>query len=356
MDRTTANPTFQVTVLPSGRTFTVIAGETILNAGMRQGVDLPYGCKDGVCGSCKCGRLAGDIHHDPHHDNALSAAEAAGGMVLTCRAQPTSDVVLESRQVSAVDALPVKKFPVRVTSLEKLSSDVIVVKLQLPAHDLFRYHAGQYIEVMLPNNVRRSYSMANAPHTLSTHGLELHIRHTQGGRFTDHVFGAMQEREVLRVEGPFGSCCLHAIHDRPIVLLATGTGFAPIKALIEQLALDGMKHPVTLYRGGRRPADLYMEDWVRSRLDDLPWLSYVPVLSNAQSEDNWPGRTGKVHHAVLSDIKDLSAYQVFACGSPEMVESASVDLMRAGLPPHEFYADPFISEADKPQKPLLFPA
>jgi CDP-4-dehydro-6-deoxyglucose reductase len=337
---------FQVTVQPSGRGFSANAGEAILQAAIRQGIGLPYGCKDGACGSCKTRKLEGTVVHGTHQSKALNAEEEAAGFVLTCCAVPQTDVVLESRQVTDESAFPVKKMPSRVTSLEKVSHDVMVVKLQLPANDTMRYHAGQYIEFILRDGARRSYSMANAPH--NGPGVELHIRHMPGGKFTDHVFSAMKEKEILRVEGPFGSFYLREDSDKPMVLLASGTGFAPIKALIEHLQFRGSTRPATLYWGGRRPADLYMDEWVKARLAEMPNLRYVPVISNALPEDNWTGRTGFVHKAVIEDFPDLSGHQVYACGAPIVVDSARAEYSAAcKLPPEEFHADSFTTEADK---------
>jgi CDP-4-dehydro-6-deoxyglucose reductase, E3 len=337
---------FQITVQPSGRQFQVEAGEAILPAAIRQGIGMPYGCKDGACGSCKCRKLEGTVVHGTHQTKALSPQEEASGLILTCCGVPQSDVVLESRQVTDESAFPVRKMPSRVTSLEKVSHDVVVLKLQLPANDTLRYHAGQYVEFILRDGARRSYSMANAPH--NGPGVELHIRHMPGGKFTDHVFTAMKEKEILRVEGPFGSFFLREDSDKPMVLLASGTGFAPIKALIEHMQFKGLQREATLYWGGRRPADLYMDGWVRERLAEMPNLRYVPVISNALPEDNWTGRTGFVHKAVMEDFPDLSGHQVYACGAPVVVDSARAEYSAAGkLPPEEFYADSFTTEADK---------
>jgi CDP-4-dehydro-6-deoxyglucose reductase, E3 len=349
---------FQVTVQPSGRSFSVDAGETILAAAIRQGIGLPYGCKDGACGSCKCRKLEGTVAHAHHQSKALNADEEAAGFVLTCSAKAASDVVLESRQVTDESAFPVKKMPSRVQSLDKKSADVMVVRLQLPANDTLRYHAGQYVEFILRDGSRRAYSMANAPHTLvrpdatppGAPAIELHIRHMPGGKFTDHVFTAMKEKEILRVEGPYGSFFLREDSDKPMVLLASGTGFAPIKAVIEQMQFKGITRAATLYWGGRRPADLYLDDWVRDMCAHMPNLRYVPVVSNALPEDNWTGRTGFVHKAVLQDLPDLSGHQVYACGAPIVVDSARAEYCAtAGLPPEEFFADAFTSEADKHQ-------
>ena len=337
---------FSVLVQPSGRAFSVEPSETLLAGGIRQGVGLPYGCKDGACGSCKCKKISGTVVHGNHQDKALSAAEEAAGMVLTCCATATSDLVLESRQVSLEGALPVRKMPARISSMLRASPDVIQLQLQLPASESFQYRAGQYLDVLLRDGARRSYSMANAPHTGPA--LELHIRHMPGGRFTDLVFGSMKERDIVRIEGPMGSFFLREDSDKPLVLLASGTGFAPIKALIEHMQERQITRPATLFWGGRRPHDLYMDDWVRTQCSAMAHLSYVPVVSDAMPEDNWQGRTGFVHQAVLEDIPDLSGYQVYACGAPVVVESAQRDFSDlAGLDEDEFFADAFTSEADK---------
>ena len=337
---------FSVTVQPSGRTFTVEHDEAVLPAGIRQGIGLPYGCKDGACGSCKCKMLSGAVVHRAHQEKALSKEEEAAGMILTCCAVPQSDLLLESRQVTEAGALPIKKMPVRVASMEKKSDDVVVMKLQLPANDTFLYHPGQYIEFLLRDGARRSYSMANAP--AEGVQMELHIRHMPGGKFTDLVFGSMKEKDILRIEGPFGSFFLREDSQSPMVMLASGTGFAPIKALLENMQQKGITRACTLYWGGRRPSDLYLDAWVREFAAANSWLTYVPVVSDALPEDAWKGRTGFVHLAVLDDLPDLSAYQVYACGAPIVVDSAKKDFcFLAGLSEDNFFADSFTSEADK---------
>lgn len=342
----TATGPFQVTVQPSGRSFQVDPGEAILAAAIRQGVGMPYGCKDGACGSCKCRKLEGTVRHGTHQEKALSPEEEANGYILTCCGVAQTDLVLESKQVTDESAFPIRKMPSRVSTLERKSHDVMVIKLQLPANDTFRYHAGQYVEFILRDGARRSYSMANAPSN-GPH-VELHVRHMPGGKFTDHVFMAMKEKEILRVEGPFGSFYLREDSDKPMILLASGTGFAPIKAIIEHMQFKGITRPATLYWGGRRPADLYLDEWVRTKLAEMPNLKYVPVISDALPEDDWTGRTGFVHRAVLEDFPDLSGHQVYACGAPIVVDSARAEYSaKARLPPEEFYADSFTSEADK---------
>jgi CDP-4-dehydro-6-deoxyglucose reductase len=338
-----------VTLQPSGRTFTVDRDEAILAAALRQGVGLPYGCKDGACGSCKCRVLQGRVIHGAHQHKALSVAEEENGYALTCCGAAQTDLVLEARTVSGAGEIPVRKLPTRVMSIEKPAADVAIVRLQLPASDSLRYHAGQYIDFILRDGERRSYSMANAPHTQGDKPwIELHIRHLPGGLFSDQVFGSMKPKDILRIEGPFGTFFLREESTKPMVLLASGTGFAPIKALIEHLQFKRIDRPAVLYWGCRRLVDLYQHDWALQAVAAMPHLRYVPVLSEAESSDEWKGRQGLVHEAVMADIGDLSGHQVYACGAPVMVDAARRDFTaRCGLPEDEFYADAFTSAADK---------
>jgi CDP-4-dehydro-6-deoxyglucose reductase len=290
--------------------------------------------------------VIGQVAHSNFQRKALSEEEETQGFVLTCSAHALSDITIESRQVTPAGALPIKKMPTRVSSLVRKAEDVVLLQLQLPANDSFVYRAGQYVEFILRDGARRSYSMANAPSNGS--GVELHIRHMPGGRFTDLVFGSMKEKDILRIEGPMGSFFLREESSKPMVFLASGTGFAPLKALLEHMQHCGITRPVTLYWGGRRPADLYMDDWVQEQCAAMPHVRYVPVVSDALPEDAWQGRTGFVHLAVLEDFPDLSGHQVYACGAPIVVDSAQRDFCaQAGLPADEFFADAFTSEADK---------
>jgi len=340
---------FTVTVQPSGRSFQVSRDEPILAAAIRAGVGLPYGCKDGACGSCKSRLLEGRVIHGAHQAGALSAAEAEAGWTLTCCAAAQTDLVIEVRTVAGAGEIPVRKMPVRVTRIDKPAPDVVVLTLQLPANDALRFQPGQYIEFILQGNLRRSYSMANSPLAQSDKpSVELHIRHTPGGVFTDAVFSTMKEKDILRMEGPFGTFFLREDSAKPMVLLASGTGFAPIKAIIEHMQIKGIQRPAVLYWGCRSKVDLYQHEWALEAASKMAHLTYVPVLSEPQAEDAWTGRTGFVHHAVMRDFPDLSAHQVYACGAPIMVSSAQHDFtLTCGLPADEFYADAFTSEADK---------
>ena len=341
---------------PADRQFSVERDEAILPAAIRQGIGLPYGCRDGACGSCKSKLLEGRVIHGAHQLRALPAAEEGAGLILTCCATPQTDCVVQARMVPGAGEHPVLKLPSRVLTLERAAPDVMVIRLQLPANQNLQYRAGQYVEFILRDGARRSYSMANAPHNLgSPPSIELHVRHMPGGRFTDHVFGAMKEKEILRMEGPFGSFFLRDDSeqpDRPLILLASGTGLAPIKAVIEHMQHKGIMRPTVLYWGGRRPHDLYMHRWCEQAAAKMPHLRYVPVISDALPEDAWGGRTGFVHRAVMDDWPDLSARQVYACGAPIVVDSARHDFVaQCGLNADEFYADSFTSEADKHGNP-----
>lgn len=340
---------FQVTVLPSQHQFSAAADQTVLDAALAAGIVLPYSCRSGACSTCKAKVISGQVEEGTTPSQTLSEQEREQGYALLCQAHATSDLVIESRDVRLATDIQIRKLPSRVTSMQRMAPDVEVLQLQLPAADTFRFYAGQYIEVLLKDGKRRSYSMANPPHEATA--LELHVRHLPGGLFTDHVFGAgttqMKEREILRLEGPHGSFYLREDSTLPIILLASGTGFAPIKAIVQHMAHQQIKRPVTLYWGGRRPVDLYMHALAQSWAETLPDFKYVPVISDALPEDNWTGRTGFVHRAVMEDYPDMSGYQVYACGAPIVVNSARKEFMATcNLSEDAFFADSFTSEAD----------
>ena len=341
--------TFQVTIAPSQHQFTVTAEQTVLDAALAAGILLPYSCRSGACSTCKAKIVSGTIQPVPSAEVVLSPEEREAGYTLLCQARATSDLVVESREIRLASDIQVRKLPSRVTSISRPAADVAVLQLQLPATETFKFYAGQYVELILKDGKRRSYSMANPPHSATA--LELHIRHLPGGLFTDHVFGVgatqMKEREILRIEGPLGSFYLREDSQLPIVMVASGTGFAPIKAIIEHMVHQDIKRPVTLYWGGRRPCDLYMHALAQSWAATIPNFSYVPVVSDALSEDAWTGRTGFVHKAVMEDFPNLSGYQVYACGAPIVVDSARREFVaQCHLPDEAFFADSFTSEAD----------
>ncbi len=359
---------FTVSIEPSARTFQARRGETLLSAALMAGVALPYGCKDGACGSCKCQLLSGEVTHNAHQTKALSDHEEAQGHILTCCAVAQSDVVLLCRQVLDINLPLVRKMPVRVDQLHLLAPDVMQVFLQLPQNDAFDFIPGQYIDFLLKDGQRRSYSLANAPFPKAPAAppssapmddvalppkrfIELHVRHMPGGVFTDQVFGSLKPKDILRIEGPLGGFFLHA-STKPIVFLASGTGFAPIKSILESIVSsqdEALKaRSLHLYWGVKYLFDLYKNDWVLELQKKLPQLVYTPVLSEPAPARQWRGREGFVHLAVLQDYPSLRDHQVYACGAPIVVESAKADFVsKAQLPAEEFFADSFLSQKDK---------
>lgn len=341
---------FKVTVQPSGKTFIAEPGQPVLDAALAAGVALPYSCRNGTCSTCQGRVLSGEYDAGPAPRRILEASELAAGHTLLCQARPLSPLVIEAEEVRLADDIQVARMPVRVLGLQTLAADVLEITLQLPSAQPFRYQPGQYLDFLLADGGRRSYSMA-CPR-LDNHTLTLHVRHTPGGAFTDRLFGCAEPpikvRDILRIEGPLGSFFVRPELDHPLVFLASGTGFAPLRAMIEALIEQADPRPAVLYWGGRRPADLYQLDRALGWCSQWPGFSVVPVVSDALPEDRWQGRTGWVHHALMDDFPDLSAHQVYACGSPLMIEAARHDLVqRCGLPAERFFADAFVTEADR---------
>ncbi len=336
----------KVTIRNTGHEFTAEEGTAILQAALEAGLVLPYGCRDGACGSCKGKLIEGTIDYGRYSEKALSAGEKSAGYALFCQARPQTDVVIEAREVRKAGDILIRKLPARVHRIERPADDVALVFLKLPANERLQFLPGQYLDILLKDGSRRSFSMGNAPH--DDEFVQLHIRHVPGGSFTDHVFGTMKERDILRFEAPFGTFFLRDESDKPIVFVASGTGFAPIKAIIESAFKRAVARPMTLYWGGRRPKDLYMSQLCEQWAKDHPGLKYVPVISDALPEDRWTGRTGFVHRAVMEDFPDLSGDQVYACGVPVMVDAAKKDfIFRCQLPENEFFCDSFTTAADK---------
>ncbi|MBL8432658.1 MAG: CDP-6-deoxy-delta-3,4-glucoseen reductase [Dechloromonas sp.] len=330
----------QITVQPSGRHFVAEADESILDAALRQGLTLPYGCRDGACGSCKGKVLAGSVDHGKAQPAALNDEDKAAGLALFCCATAQSDLMLECRQLGSASDIPVKTLPSRIEIIERLAPDVMAIHLKLPASERLQFLAGQYIDILLKDGKRRSFSLANAPHDDAL--LQLHIRHVAGGLFTDQVFSTMKQRDILRFSGPYGSFHLREDSTKPMVLLAGGTGFAPIKAIVEHAIAEDCARPMHIYWGARARVDLYQntlpEQWAAHHAQ----IRYVPVLSEPASDDRWTGRTGLVHQAVLTDFPDLSGHQVYACGAPAMIDAALRDFTAlCKLPEEEFFADAF---------------
>ena len=335
----------RITVLPSGHGFDVEPGNTILRAALDAGVGLPYGCRNGACGACKGRVVAGQVDRGLYQESALPDEEVAKGYALFCCARPLSDLTVECREVGAVRDIPVKTLPCRVQKMQRLADDVMLLRLKLPANERLQFLAGQYVEILLKDGRRRGFSLANAPH--DDEFLDLHVRLVPGGQFTRHVFSAMKERDILRFEGPHGCFFLREESAKPIVLVAGGTGFAPIKAVIEHALHQNIARPMTLYWGARDRAGLYLNALAEAWAAQHAHFRYVPVLSDARAEDGWQGRSGLVHHAVMADFPDLSGHQVYACGAPAMIEAARRDFRApCGLPEEEFFADSFLFAAE----------
>lgn len=330
---------FTITLKPSGNTFKAAADETILDAAMRQGIGLPYGCRNGACGSCKGTLVSGEFDYGQYQERTLRPEEKAAGKALFCVGKACSDLTLEVKEIGGTGDIQIRTLPCRVEKVEKPAPDVAVLSLKLPAQERLQFLAGQYIDILLKDGKRRSFSIANAPH--HDQYVELHIRHIPDGQFTSFVFNEMRDRAILRFEGPLGSFFLREESDKPIIFMAGGTGFAPIKAVIEHAMFKHIDREMVLYWGARSRADLYMPDvpvqWAR----EYPNFTFIPVLSDPKPEDNWPGRTGLVHQAILDDFESLAGYQVYACGAPIMIEVGQKAFMERGLPESEFFADSF---------------
>lgn len=334
----------QITLKPSGHVFSSLPGETVLQAALREGFPLPYGCRNGACGTCKGKIIQGTVDFGRHNEDTLTKMEKQAGMALFCCALPLSDLVVECREIGETKDIKVKTLPCRVQLLQRVAPGVMVISLKLPTNERLQFLAGQYIDIFMKNGKRRSFSLANAPHDDEL--LQLHIRNYLGGTFAEHVFTRMKERDILRFEGPLGTFFLREDSDKPIIFVASGTGFAPVKSILEHVfyagSLRGNGRKMILYWGNRTKADLYMthlaESWQRKHGN----FTFIPVLSEALPEDSWSGRTGLVHQAVLEDFDDLAPYQVYACGAPAMVEAAHKDFTRLRrLPEDEFFSDAF---------------
>lgn len=331
---------FRITIQSSQHTFTADGDETILEAALREGLDLPYGCRNGACGSCKGKIVEGRVDHGKYDRNALRDDEIEAGMTLFCCARPLSNLVVECREVKAAKDIQVRTLPCRVQLMRHAGENTMIVHLKLPSSERLQFLAGQYIDILLKDGKRRSFSLANAPHDDEL--LELHIRNVPGGNFSQHVFAGMKERDILRFEGPLGTFRLREDSEKPILFLASGTGFAPIKSIAEHAFHIGIKREMVLYWGANTLSDLYMMDLPRKWAEIHENFRFIPVLSAPLAEDCWRGRTGFVHQAVLEDFDDLSGHQVYACGSPVMVQAAHKDFTSSrGLPQEEFLSDAF---------------
>lgn len=326
---------FQVTIESSGHRFSTRPEETILDAALREGVGLPYGCRNGACGSCVAGLVSGTVHYP----GGLPQAYEGDGQVVVCQAHATSDLVIRAREVAATLDISVKTLPCRAEHLERLSHDVMLVQLKLPDTERLQFLAGQYIEFLLKDGRRRAFSIANPPHRDSY--LELHIRHVPGGSFTGHVFDQMKDRALLRIEGPFGTFYLREDSPRPVLLIGGGTGMAPLKAMLEHAFYTGFDRPIHLFWGVRAKRDLYLGDLPREWEKRYPNFSYTPVLSDPAAGDRWEGATGPVTDAVLKQYSDLAPFDIYMSGPPAMIEAATPAFALHGADTGHMYSDAF---------------
>lgn len=337
---------FQVKLCKSGNEFSVGESETVLDAALKNGFIIPYSCRSGSCGSCKSRIVSGLIDYGDYEGDVLTDSDHANGFALLCQARPLEDLVVDAREVPVSQEIEIKMLPCRVSRLEKLNHDVMLVVLKLPQNKQFSYLAGQYIDILLRDGRRRSFSLAGAP--AEGGDLELHIRQVPGGFFTNQVFSSMKERDLLRFQGPLGTFFLRQDSEKPVILVAGGTGFAPVKAIVEAAIENRVDRPIHLFWGARTERDLYMDELPRQWSEAHRHIDYTPVLSEEGDASEWAGKTGWVHEAILEMYPDLSAYEVYMSGPPPMIDAGSTAFLRHGLPEQSLFFDSFEFAADVP--------
>jgi CDP-4-dehydro-6-deoxyglucose reductase len=326
---------FSVRTEPAGHAFEAEPGQTILDAALMRRIGLPYGCRHGTCGSCTAQLLAGRVHYPEGRPPALEGQPADA--CLPCQARAASDLVLRVAEIERLDEIEVRTLPCRVAEKTPLNHDVMRLRLKLPEGQRLPFRAGQYIEILLRDGGKRAFSIANAPHDDAL--LELHVRRVPGGRFSDEVFERLAERAILRMQGPLGTFVLREESTRPILLVGGGTGFAPLKAMVEHALHRGIERPITLYWGVRSRRDLYLPELPASWAEQHPRFRWVPVLS--EPDPDWNGRTGWVHEAVLADQPTLADHDVYLSGPPPMVEAGRAAFEAAGLGIDHLFSDAF---------------
>ena len=331
--------TYQVKIQPSGHSFTVTGQESVLDAALRQGIILPYGCRNGACGSCMGTVLEGQVSYAGDPPPALNTADVAAHRALFCQARAGSDLAIAVREVDAARDIKVKNLPCRVEKLEHLAHDVIRIYLKLPSTERLQFLAGQYIDVLIKDHEPRAFSIANAPH--DDEFVELQIRYVEGGLFTDRVFHHMQEKTLLRIRGPLGTFFLREDTDRPVILIGGGTGFAPLKGILEHAFEISIDRPLQLFWGVRSRRDLYLDDLPARWIKEHANFRYTPVLSQPLAEDNWDGETGLVTDSVIAHYPDLSGHDVYMSGPPVMVEAGYDLFQQHGLDRSRFFSDAF---------------
>lgn len=332
-------PLHHVTLLPEGRTFSVRPDESVLDAALHLGINLPHSCKGGSCSACRARIVSGRIVYPFGRPAGITAAEEAEGFALLCEAQPASDVSVDVHEIRLADNVEIKDLPCRVARKQLLAPDVMALYLQLPAIDTFHFLAGQYLDIMLPGERRRSFSIASPPHDSGL--LELHVRRAPGGEFTQRVFTELKEKSLLRIEGPLGQFCYRHDAETPALLIGGGTGFAPLKSIIRHVLEKDLKRALHLYWGVRTELDLYEQEMVRGWVVRHANFHYTPVLSEVAADDSWSGRRGFVHEIAFADFPDLCAVDVYASGPPALIEAIRREGPARGLDFARLHFDSF---------------
>ncbi|MCU7921913.1 MAG: CDP-6-deoxy-delta-3,4-glucoseen reductase [Candidatus Thiodiazotropha sp. (ex Dulcina madagascariensis)] len=326
---------YKVQVDSSSHEFNVEREEDILGAATRQGINLPYGCRNGFCGECRATLISGKVSYPNGEPPAMAGGE--NGICYTCQAVPSSDLVIGVTEILHSQDIRTRIMPCKIDRIERLNEDVIRLYLKLPEGERLQFMAGQYLNFVLQDGSKRAFSIANAPH--DDEALELHIRHVSGGAFTDTLFNGMKEKTILRIEAPLGSYYLREDSQRPIILMGGGTGFAPLKGIIEHALRTGMQRPMHLYWGVRSRTDLYLPELPEKWAAENSNFNYTPVLS--EPDQDWRGKTGWVHEAVVADHRDLSGHQVYMSGPPPMIEAGKETFLAHGLSGEALFSDSF---------------
>jgi CDP-4-dehydro-6-deoxyglucose reductase, E3 len=342
---------FNFRIEPHRRVLRVAPGQGLLEAALAAGLNLPHSCKSGHCGSCRARLLTGAVSYPGTRPLGITDEEQRAGYVLLCQARAQSDLAVEARLIASVADVEIKTLPCRIARLVPLAPDVMQVWLRLPSVEHLPFQPGQYLDVLLEGGRRRSFSIASPPHDSAL--LELHVRQVAGGGFTSQLFGGvgsaatLQEGSLLRIEGPVGQFTYRP-GTAPALMIAGGTGFAPLKSMLRHVLETGIRRDLHLYWGARHVRDLYEEplvlEWVRGH----PRLRFTAVLSEASAMEAAHHRCGWVHEAVLADYPSLAQAEVYAAGPPAMIEAIRASFPGRGLAPQRLYFDSFDYAPDSP--------